>query len=169
MTKIKSKLLVSTTVLASLALYNQTINTDATDSKTLDKRRQQQEKGMAKRTEQTGNEKGGLVTVGTVSLATLGLVAWNYARKKKLIKKAKNTVNNVKSFAKKPVNMIRTLSKNINYAYHHPIRSVKRFVKRNIVRHVKKTYHVVRKAYHRTTNFIKKTRNKAKKFLGGGR
>ncbi|MCD7138870.1 hypothetical protein [Limosilactobacillus balticus] len=30
MTKIKSKLLVSTTVLASLALYNQTINADTT-------------------------------------------------------------------------------------------------------------------------------------------
>ncbi len=171
-----------------------------TDSKALDKRRQQQEKGMAKRTEQTRNAKVGLVTVGTVSLATLGLVAWNYARKKKLIEKAKNTVNNVKSFAKKipivpkmvnfakktisfgsraigkainyakktvkkPVNMIRTLPKNINYAYHHPIRSVKRFVKRNIVRPVKKTYHVVRKAYHRTTNFIKKTRNKVKRFF----
>lgn len=30
MTKIKSKLLVSTTVLASLVLYNQTINADTT-------------------------------------------------------------------------------------------------------------------------------------------
>ena len=58
---------------------------------------------MDKRTEQTRNAKVGLVTVGTVSLATLGLVAWNYARQKKLIKKAKNTVNNVKSFAKKNI------------------------------------------------------------------
>ncbi|MCH5384723.1 hypothetical protein DKZ23_09470 [Limosilactobacillus reuteri] len=108
-----------------------------TDPKALEMQRRHQEKGMAKRTEQTKNAKVGTIIVGASSLATLGLVAWSYARKKKLIEKAKKAKQvipagkNIVKGSKKFVKQVPFIAKMTNFSK-KAINFAPRIVKRGI-------------------------------------
>lgn len=149
-----------------------------TDPKALEMQRRHQEKGMAKRTEQTKNAKVGTIIVGAVSLATAGLVAWSYTRKKRLVEKAKkmrasaisawkNIIQGSKNFVKKQIPLIpkamNFAKQTVNWSYKNVKRVTSyanKVIKRSIntVRSIPQT---IRYAYHHpvraTKRIIKRT------------
>ncbi|OYS59010.1 hypothetical protein [Limosilactobacillus reuteri] len=149
-----------------------------TDPKALEMQRRHQEKGMAKRTEQTKNAKVGTIIVGAVSLATAGLVAWSYTRKKRLVEKAKkmrdsaisvgkNIIQGSKNFVKKQIPLIpkamNFAKQTINWSYKN-VKRVTSYANKvikqsiNTVRSIPQT---IRYAYHHpvraTKRIIKRT------------